>query len=196
MVHFYPKSHVTISPLVLLMSAKPGSRLFVIAYLFVQSNENARMADRQKAGQTVICRAVNHHWFRQGRQTQWPERGPASKTTCERAGMYSPLHCGFVSEGKSADSLTHRTLWGWGMWRGRVGGGQHNFRESECKVRRSVWITAIMLFTTVSSIPPYSPITIYSMFKYFHSHLSWNEMLHVDTREEKNVVWVSTAVTN
>lgn len=48
----------------------------------------------------------------QGRQTRWPERGPACRTTCEQTGMYSPLRCGFVSRGKSSDSLTHRTLVG------------------------------------------------------------------------------------
>ena len=154
MVHFYPKSQVTVPPLALPMSAKPDNRLFVTACVFVRSSEKAgRLAEGQTAGQTV-----SHLWscksalIWRGRQTQWPERGPASETTCERAGMYSPLHCGFVSVGKecrlpdSQDTVRWGDVKGWGGGGGGGGGGgRHNFRESECKVRRRVWITAVML---------------------------------------------------
>lgn len=152
------------------MSAKPGSWLFVIVCLFVCLPFLHFHFSRQTPGQTVICWAVNHHWS--DRADKHSDRSVARppKTTWERAGMYSPLHCGFASGGKSADSLTHRTLWGWGMWRsedegvegrGGITFGNHGARSwGVCESQPWCFLSHSKLLTLPSQ---YTQVQVFSL---------------------------------
>lgn len=136
MVHFYPKSHVTVSLLVLLMSAKKtGSWLFVSVCLS-REMKMQEWQTRAKAG-----RAVNHH--RSNGADKHSDRIVARPPKPHVSGQECIAHCIVGLR------LGERVQTPWLTGHCEVGGcegvrrwGQHNFRESECKVRRSVWIMA------------------------------------------------------
>lgn len=105
MLNFYPNFHVIILLLVLMISRGEKAADLSLWPLFA-----VKMQEWPTAGQTVICSAVNGQPVWQSGQTRWPEHGLASETTCEPAGMYSPVG---LCLGET--SLTNRTLLGWGV---------------------------------------------------------------------------------
>lgn len=73
--------------------------------------------DRQLDRQSVICGAVNQRWSdgadkHSDRSVARPPKPHVSRQEC-----IARCTVGLCLWGNSADSLTHRTLWGWGMWR-------------------------------------------------------------------------------
>lgn len=103
MLNFYPNFHVIILLLVLMISRGGEAADLSLWLLFTNSSENARMTNSWTGSHLFSCE-------RSASLTERTNMARPPKTTCEPAGMYSPVG---LCLGET--SLTNRTLLGWGV---------------------------------------------------------------------------------